>query len=174
VTTGLALVHALALRRSTMPPTELVLLARRNCCALVAAGVTMFSAGAALPGQGSAVLILAGPALVCLAMIAVLRARSLARRLDGSRALAVRLPLDDLRQLTGLPVPSLEPSRLLVLTACIAAAAAFVRDRGEHATLSEAFVTAGIEGVAVVGCFVMLGPALGLWRRSERRSRSDR
>jgi hypothetical protein len=162
---GLALVQALVLRRSMMPPAQLVLLARRNGGALVAAGATMFSAGAALPGQGSAVLILAGPALACFAMVAVLRARSLARRLDGSGALAVRPPLKDLRRLIRLPVPSLDSRRLLLVITCVAAAAAFVRDRGEHATVSEAFVTAGIEGMAVVGCFFVLGPALGLWRR---------
>ena len=178
VTVGLALVQALLLRRSTMPPAEVMLLARRNCCALLTAGVTMFSAGAAQPGQGSAVLILAGPALVCVATVAVLRARSLARRLDGSRALAVRPPLHDLGRLTGLPLPFIDARRLLVVTTCVAAAAAFVRDRAEHATLSDAFVTAGIEGMAVVACFLVLGPPLGLCRRSAwpagRRSRSDR
>ena len=46
-----------------------------------------------------------------------------------------------------------------------AAAAAFLRDRVEHGTVGEAFVTAGIEGMAVVACFFVLGPALGLWRR---------
>jgi hypothetical protein len=55
--------------------------------------------------------------------------------------------------------------RLLLVTTCVAAAAAFVRDRAEHATVSEAFVAAGIEGTAVVGCFLVLGSALGLWRR---------
>jgi hypothetical protein len=162
---GLALVQALVLRRSTMAPAEVVLLARRNCCALVAAGVTMFSAGAALPGHGSAVLILVGPALVCVAMIAVLRARSLARRLGGSGALALRPPLEDLSRLVRFPVRSLDARRLLLVTTCVAATAAFLRDRGEHASVGEAFVPAGIEGMAVVACFLVLGPALGLWRR---------
>src|SRR5436853_7319792 len=51
---GLALIQALVLRRSTMAPADLALLSRRNACALVAAGLTMFSAGAAVPGRGSA------------------------------------------------------------------------------------------------------------------------
>jgi hypothetical protein len=38
-----------------------------------------------------------------------------------------------------------------------------VRDRGEHATIASAFLTAGIEAAAVVACFVVLGPPLGLW-----------
>lgn len=165
VAAGLALVQALALRRSTMAPAEVALLARRNGCALIAAGVTMFSAGAAVPGHGSAVVLLAGPALACIALVAVLRARSLARRLGGAGALAVRLPLEDLRRVARLPVPVLDARRLLLVTACVAATGAFVRDRMEHGALGEAFAFAGIEGMAVVACFLVLGPALGLWRR---------
>ena len=160
LTVGLALVQALVMRRSSMPPADVLLLARRNGCALLAAGATIFSAGAALPGRGSAVLLLAGPALVCGAMVSVLRARSLARRLDCSGGLAVRPPLEDLGRLTRLPLPSLDASRLLLVTTCVAATAAFVRDRAEHATLSQASVTAGIEATAVVACFILLGPAL--------------
>jgi hypothetical protein len=165
VATGLALVQALVLRRSTMRPTEVVLLARRNGCAIVAAGVTMFSAAAAVPGRGSAVLLLTGPVLACIASVAVLHARSLARKLDGAAALAVRPPLEDLRRLIRLPVPSVDARRLLLVTTCVAAAAAFLRDRIEHGTVSEACAIAGIEGMAVVVCFFVLGPALGLWRR---------
>jgi hypothetical protein len=157
--------QALVLRRSTMAPADIALLSRRNGCALVAAGVTMFSAGAALPGQGSVVALGAGPALVCAALVAVLRTRSLARRLDHSGALAVRPPLTDLARLVRAPVASPDNRRLLLLTTCVAAAAAFLRDRVEQGTGSEALVTAGIEAIAVVGCFLVLGPALGLWRR---------
>lgn len=166
VALGLALVQALVLRRSTMAAADVALLARRNGCALVAAGVTILSAGAAVPGRGSAVLILAGPLLVCAAMVAVLRARALARRLDGAGALAVRPPLEDLGRLAGLPFASLDARRLLLITTCIAAAAAFVRDRVEQGHVGEALVAAGIEGTAVVACFLVLGPALGLWHRS--------
>jgi uncharacterized membrane protein len=165
VAAGLALVQALVLRRSTMAPAQVALLARRNGCALVAAGVTMFSAGAAVPGRGSAVVLLAGPVLACVAVVAVLRARSLARRLDAARAPAVRSPLEDLRRVSRIPFPLLDVRRLLLLTTCSAAAAAFLRDRVEHGTVSEAFAFAGIEAMAVVACFFVLGPALGLWRR---------
>jgi hypothetical protein len=164
VAAGLALVQALVLRRSTMAPAEVVLLARRNGCALVAAGVTMFSAGAAVPGRASAVVLLAGPALACAALVAVLRARTLARRLDGHGALAVRPPLEDLGRLVRLPVPSLDARRLLLLTTAVAAAGAFARDRAEHGSVGEAFAFAGLESLAVVACFLVLGPALGLWR----------
>jgi hypothetical protein len=165
VAAGLALVQALVLRRSTMPSADVVLLARRNGCALVAAGVTMFSAGAAVPGQASAVVLLAGPLLACGALLSVLRARAHARRLDGPGALAVRPPLEDVGRLVGLPVPSLDARRLLLVTTAVAAAGAFLRDRVEHGSVGEAFAFAGLEGLAVVVCFFVLGPALGLWRR---------
>lgn len=118
VAASLALVQAFALRHSTRPPAELALLSRRNGCALVAAGVTMFAAGAALPGQGSALVLLAGPALVCAALVMVLRARSLARQLEGAGHAAVRPPLEDLATLSGLRfrVPHLDARRLLPLT----------------------------------------------------------
>lgn len=165
---GLALLQALVMRRSSPAPADAALLARRNGCALFAAGLTMFAAGAALPGHGSAVLLLAGPLLVCAALLAVLRARALARQLEASRAAAVRSPLEDLRVLTQLPVPSLGAGSLLLLTAGLAAAAAFARDLAEHATVGGAIVTAGVEALAVVACFVALGRALGLWRPSGR------
>jgi hypothetical protein len=162
VSGAVALLQALVLRRSTMSAADAMLLARRNGVALTAAGVTMFSAGAAVPGQGSAVLLLAGPLLVCVALVAVLRAWSLARRLDGSRAPGVRPPLADLGRLLRLPVPTVDNRILLPVTVCVAAAAAFVRDHGEHATAGGALVTAGIEATAVVACFVVFGAALGL------------
>jgi uncharacterized membrane protein len=166
VACALALLQGLLLRRGTMPAADVALLARRNATALVAAGVTMFAAGAAVPGKGSAGLLLAGPALVCVAAVAVVRARALARRMPGGGAVAVRPPLADLRRLPGLPVPALGAGRLLALTTCAAVAAAFVRDRAEHATVAGALVTAGIEAAAVVACFAVLGRGLGLWRRA--------
>ncbi|HEY6890642.1 MAG TPA: hypothetical protein VI300_22755 [Solirubrobacter sp.] len=169
---ALAVVQALAHRRETLEPADAALLVRRNACALVAAALTMFAAGAAVPGSASAILLLAGPALACVAAVGVLRARSLARRLDGSKAHVARPPLADLRQLTGLPVPALDPLRLLALTTCAAAAAAFARDLLERATLGGALVTAAIEAVAVLGGFAVLGRALGLTAGREVRARS--
>ena len=175
VASGLALLQALVMRRSPLSPADAALLARRNACALLAAGVTMFAAGAALPGHGSAVLLLAGPLLACAALVAVVRARSLARRLEGSRAPVVRPPLEDLRRLSGLPLPLLGTRSLLLATVCLAAAAAFARALAEHATLGGALVTACIEATAVVACFAVLGPPLGLWRpRAGHPSRTAR
>lgn len=166
VACALAAVQALVLRRSSMAAAEVALLARRNATALVAAGLTMLAAGAAVPGQGAAALLLAGPALVSAALVAVLRTRSLARRLPGGSVVAVRPPLTDLQRLTGLPLPTLAIGRLLALTTCAAAAAALVREGAEHDTLAVAFVTAGVEAAAVLLCFALLGRALGLWRRA--------
>jgi hypothetical protein len=150
----LALLQAFTLRHETMPPDQLALLARRNAFALAAAGLTMFAAGAALPGTGDAVLLLAGPALVCAALVSVVRARGLARRLAGGRTRAVRPPI------TFVAMP-----RLLALATVCAATAAFLRDTAEHASPSQALVTAGIEATAVLACYLVLGPALGLRRR---------
>ena len=163
---GLALLQALAMRRSQAPPADTSLLLRRNACALVAAGLTILSAGGALSGQGSAALIMAGPALLCVALAMVLRVRSLARHLDGSRAKTLRPPLKDIAQLIRRPLPSVDPYRLLLVVTCIGAAAAFVRDRAEQGTVSGALGVAGIEAAAIVACFLLLGPALGLWRRT--------
>jgi hypothetical protein len=162
VAAALAVLQTWVSRRSEMPPADVLLLSRRNGCALVAAGVTMFAAGAAVPGQGSAALLLAGPVLVCIAFIAVIRARSLARRLDASGTLAVHPPLEDLGRLLSRAVPLRDGAQLLALTTALAAAGAFARDRAEHATASGALLTAGIEGAAVVVCFMVLGRALGL------------
>jgi hypothetical protein len=166
VAAGLALLQALV-TRAGMPAGDAVLLARRNGCALLAAALTMFAAGAALPGQASAPLLLAGPGVAGVAIVAVLRARALARRLDQSKAGAVRPPLVDLRRLSGLPVPLLRSPALLAATASLAATAAFLRDLGEHATVGGALITAAIEAGAVAGCYVVLGPPLGLWRRGQ-------
>jgi hypothetical protein len=165
VAAGLSAVQVLVLRRSTITPGELTLLGRRNICALAAAGVTMLSAGAAAPGHGSAALILAGPGLVCVAIVAVLRARSQARRLDGSRVRVARQPLADLAKVARIPLPPIDLRRALPFVTAVAAAAAFTRDLGEHATAGNAGVAAGIEAAAVVACFFVLGPALGLYRR---------
>jgi hypothetical protein len=163
VAAALAILQALVLRRATMAPPELRLLARRNAVALVAAGVTMFAAGAALPGHGSAALLLAGPLLVGIALVNVLRARSLARRLDGPAPAPWRCPLADLRRLVPVAIPDLRSGELLLVTTGLAAAGAFLRDRAEQATIGGALTTAGIEAGAVVACFLLLGPVLGLW-----------
>lgn len=151
---ALALLQALEIRRGASTPADVMLLSRRNACALVAAAVTMLAAGGALPGKGSALLLLAGPSLACAAFVSVLRTRALARRLDGARNRVVRPPF-----------PAVSPATLLTLVTMLAGCAAFVRDRAEHATPAGALVTAAIEAAAVIACYITLGPALGLRSR---------
>jgi hypothetical protein len=158
----LAVLQGLAARRAPMAPADVALLVRRNGCALVAAGLTLVAAGGAVPGHASAALLLAGPVVAAVALVAVLRARRLVRRLGGSHGRIARPPLRDLARLTGLPVPALSPARLLLVTACVAGAAAFVRDRAEHGTPGGALLVAGIEVLAVLACHAALGGALGL------------
>jgi hypothetical protein len=74
----------------------------------------------------------------------------------------------DVTRLVGRPVPSLDARGLLLLTTSSSpllpprssATVASMRPSPRHRS------PAGIEGAAVVGCFLVLGPALGLWRRA--------
>jgi len=166
VAVTLALIQTFVAHRTQMTPADAALLARRNTCALAAAGIAMFSAGAALPGQGSAGFLLAGPALAAVAGILVLRARSFARKLDGSRTRAIRPPLNDLATFIPLPLTSVDAYRFYFFTICIAAVAAFVWDRGEQATIAQALVIAGVEAASIAGCFALLGRTLGLSHRA--------
>ena len=160
----LAVLQALAQRHATATAGDLALLSRRNVTALIAAGVTMFAAGAAVPGQGSAVVLLAGPAVSFAAFVGVLAARRFTRRLPGARDTATHPPLADLQTLIPVRIPQLGTAPLLVAVSCLAAAAAFARDTAEHATAGGAAVTASVEAAAVIACFLVLGRALGLWR----------
>ena len=54
--------------------------------------------------------------------------------------------------------PALGARSLLLLTTCLAAAAAFLRDLVEQATVGGAIVTAGIEAMAVIACFLVSAP----------------
>jgi hypothetical protein len=166
VAIALAFLQALVVRRDGAAPAELMLLARRNACALVASGVTMLAAGAAVPGKGSAPLLLAGPVLAIAAFGSIVRARMLTRRLEGARARVVHGPLADLAGLTGLPLGSIGALELLAPTVALAAVAAFVRDLAdEQATVNGALLTGAIEGAAVVACLLAFGRALGLLSR---------
>lgn len=155
VCVALVLVHALRLRRTSSPPADAALLCRRAAIGLVAAAITMFAAGAALPGRGSALVLVAGPALVCLAAAALVRAR----RLVGRRERVHRSPFADVRALTGIPVPVVGP---LVL-ATIAGVAAFMRDSGERGSSPSGSVVVGaIEAALVLVSYAALREPLGL------------
>jgi hypothetical protein len=103
--------------------------------------------------------------LICVAAVLVVRSHRLTRQLDGARGAVLRSPLEDVSRLVRLPMPSVGSWRLLLMTTGVAGLAAFVRDRGEHSQVGQSLTTAGIEIVAIIACFVVLGPPLGLLRR---------
>ena len=158
----LAAVQIAAMRRGPVVLPDVALLCRRAGCALGCAAVTMFAAAAAVPGHASAQMLLTGPVLAVLAGFAVLRTLALLRRLGVLRARVTRSPLVDLGVAARVVTPVLGPLTLLSCTAVLAAAAAFMWDRGEHATVTAAIGTAGIEAAFIVVGFLLLGPALGL------------
>jgi hypothetical protein len=167
--TVLGVLQAIACRRQPSTAQEVALLCRRNGCALLAAGITMVAAGGAVPGRGWAVLLLAGPVLGVLAALGVLSARLIIRGHPAARQPLVCSPVHDLATLSGIPLPGLRPTRLLLLTVAVAAAAAFLWDHQDHGTPASALTTASIQAALVVLGFLILGPALGL-RQSHRRT----
>ena len=167
VCTALAALQAVVLRRRAIPTAQdVTLLCRRNGCALLAAGITLFAAAGAVPGHGSAMLLLAGPVLAAMAGLNVLRTRSIIRGLPAVRRPLSCSPLMDLSTLTGLALPDVRPAKLLLPTVLVASAAAFVWDHQDHGTFTSALTTAGIQAVLVVLGFLLLGPTLGLRPRA--------
>lgn len=172
----LATLRAAGMRNRPADAADVALLCRRNGCALGFALLTLFAAGAALPGHGSALQLLLGPAVAVSAALLVLRARSLARQLDAYGQRTVRAPWADLRAMAHLPTAGgrvLDPSSpavMLTAGSAVAAAAAFVWGHADdHGNLASALVAAGVETALTVTGFVLLGPALGLWSRPTRR-----
>ncbi|HJQ05308.1 MAG TPA: hypothetical protein VJ872_07680 [Nocardioides sp.] len=144
----LAVLRAVLMRHETGSAAAVSLLCRRNGVALGFAALTMFAAGAAVPGQTSAWRILAGPAIGVLASAALLRAGRLARRQrDREGAEAQPTPRWDL---------------LLAPTMVLSAFGAYWWSYLDHGTVSGSFVTAGIEAACVLTGFVLLRRPLGL------------
>lgn len=176
VCTLLGALRAAGMRNRPADAADVALLCRRNGCALVFALLTLFAAGTALPGHGSALQLLAGPAMAASAIVLVLRTRSLARKLDAFGQRTVRAPWADLRAVLRLPVGTARrldlgsPTVLLAVATPLAAAAAFAWGHlDDHGTVASAFAAAGVETASVVLGFLLLGPALGLWSRPTRR-----
>lgn len=166
----LATLRAAGMRNRPAAPADVALLCRRNGSALAFAVLTLFAAGAARPGHGSALQLLLGPAVAVLAALLVLRGRSLARQLDAYGQRTVRTPWADLRAMAHLPTtrgraPDRSgPAVMLTVGTVVAAAAAFVWGHADdHGNLASGLAAAGIETALTVIGFVLLGPALGLW-----------
>ncbi len=162
VCTTLAVLQATAQRRHLMTGQDVALLCRRNGYALLAAAITMFAAGAAVPGHGSAVVLLVGPALALMAGLVVASTRTIIRGLPTIQEPLVHSPLKDLRTLTGLTLPDLQPTKLLRATIVVASAAAFGWDYQNQGTVTSALATVSIQATLVLLGFLLLGPALGL------------
>lgn len=173
VSTVLALLQAAVVRRGEARAADVALLCRRNGSALLAAALTMFAAGAGVPGHGSAAALLAGPVVAAFAGVAVLRARRLLRGPDVRASRAGRPPLGDVAALLRLRVRPPGTGVLLAFCTSTAVLAALGWAHGEDATAAGAVADAGIEGLLVLALFVVLGPALGLTSRRRRPARSD-
>lgn len=163
---ALASLQAFALRRQHTTAQDVALLCRRNTYALLAAGITMFAAGAAVPGRGSAVLLLAGPILAAVAGLIVGGTRAIVRGLPTSRQPLVRSPLTDLGTALRASVPEVRANRLLIPTIIVASATAFAWDNADHGSFTSALIGAGIQALLVVLGFLLLGPPLGLRARA--------
>lgn len=157
----LALLQAAAMRSERGSPADAALLCRRNAYALGFALLTIFAVGAAVPGQTAAWRILSGPAVAAIAVASVIRAYSLARKLDPHPPSVVRPPLTDAAALAGFAWRE-HPVALLVPTVLVAMAAAFAWDSLDHGTVAQAGVAAAVEAALTVTAFVFLGRALGL------------
>lgn len=108
----LALVQAAAMRYSAATPADVVLLCRRNLAALGFALMTLFAAGAAVPGQAPAWKLLVGPAVAAVAVVGVLRARLLAGAVDPDASWETRSPLGDVLTLVRRSGVAGSPCRL--------------------------------------------------------------
>lgn len=162
VSAVLAAVQAAGMRHAPAAPADMALLCRRNAAALMFAALTLFAAGAAVPGQGGAVSLLAGPTAAGLAIIAVLRTRSLVRRLPSGRSRVRRLPLTDVAAILAPSTPNMAHRTLLLPSTLLATASAFVWDHTDGGTATSSLTSASIEAALVIAGYLALGPALGL------------
>ncbi len=165
---GLAVLLASALRYRNPTPGEVAVLGRRNAFALGFSLMTQFAAAAAVPGRAPAWVVLGGPAIALVALVVVVRAYALARRVDRKDVLSSCAPLSDVVTLlrrSDADVASTWKSQVAVLsvTTALAGAAAFAWDQLDQGTGASSRATAGIECVFVLAGFALLGPVLGLW-----------
>jgi len=169
----LAALRAAGMRNRPATPADVALLCRRNGSALTFALMALFAAGAAVPGHGSAMRMLLGPAVAALATLLVLRTRSLARQLDAYSHRTFRAPWSDLRAVAHLPVGTIRPidisSSSVLLVVAAAAAAAFAWDHLDQGNIASSLTAAAIEAALTILGFLLLGPTLGL-----RSARTDR
>jgi hypothetical protein len=179
VCTLLAALRAGAMRHRTATPVDVVLLCRRNAAALAFSATTLIAAAGAVPGHAAAWEVLAGPVAAVLAAVQVLRARSLARKLDTRPCRIVRAPLTDLLVIghqsdrAGAATRRSPVVGLLVPTVALATVAAFLWDRLDHGNVGSSLSAAGIEAALTVAGFGLFGPVLGLMPPRSKRGRGS-
>ena len=174
VALGSAVAQAVRWRTRTASPGELVLQSRRTAVAVVAGALTLGAAAVSVTGGSDVGWVVAGGfVLLAGAGWAALRARRLlgaatpspVTPLDDAAALLASVPLAGAlaARVRDLLDPVRHPLRCCALVAALAASAAFARNQGERgATAGQSLALAAIEAGAVVACFVVLGPPLGL------------
>jgi hypothetical protein len=156
---AISFLHALRVRHQAVELDDLALLARRNRYALAATALTIFSAGAALPGTGSAVVLLAGPVFIVLAGALILRVSLGIRRVAGRSSVVNRSPFDDLGDFLHLHIPTVGP----IAVAALAAVAAILRDSGEAGeTITQMLIVGGVEACLVLAAYLLLRRPLGI------------
>ena len=171
----LAVLRAVALRREDARIADAALLWRRNGMALSLSLLTLLAAAAAVAGQSSAWRVLVGPICAFAGAGVLVRTRRLLRRLEARPAREVRSPVADVaamlagRRNVDTTVWTPRASQLFLVTLVSACVAAFAWDQLDHGTLSSPIAVAAVEGLFVVAGFVLLGPALGLRTRLERK-----
>ena len=175
VALALALLRAAVMRGETGTPADVALLCRRNGAALGFALLTMFAAGAAVPGRGAAWQILAGPGVALVAGTSIARVWWLIRRLDPQPVRVVRPPLVDVAALVSPFVDvretagRLRSGAVLAGTVVVAMAAASAWDLLDQGTVATSAVAAAIEAGLTVAGFALLGRVLGLYAALGRR-----
>lgn len=156
---ALVLLQSLRMRRFLRGGGDIALLWRRAAVGTAAAAITMFTAGAGLAGKGSALLLLAGPAITVAASPVLFRAWRMNRRLPGAHDQVDSPPLADVRALLSIPLPTFGPGAV----AAIAAACAFGRDLGERGSTMRGSLGIGVlEALMVLLSYLCLRRPLGL------------
>jgi hypothetical protein len=170
----LAVLRAVASRREDARIADAALLWRRNGMALSLSLLTLLAAAAAVTGQSSAWRVLVGPS-VRSRVQASWSAR--ADCFDARSSTGARGPLPGSRRGGDARRPpecrhhrvGPRASQLFLVTLVSACVAAFAWDQLDHGTRSSSIAVAAVEGLFVVAGFVLLGPALGLHTRLERK-----
>lgn len=142
-TAGLGLLLMVAMGRAPATPSYAVRLRRCSLTALALALLTMFAAGAAVPGRAPAWELLSGPAVALAATAVALRTRRLTRGVEPAAAVRV-------------------PAAVVAAAVVLAGCAATVWDHLDHGSTASSATAGAVEAAAALAGLLVLGPTLGL------------